>query len=86
MIVSLRGLYRLRGESLAHCDQQAFDMLYAWASELDRQGCQAVAAPFYRMAADLAEQGPLYEGLQEPCFEELRRSRRAQALHAASKI
>jgi DNA-binding SARP family transcriptional activator len=85
LIVSLPGFYRLRGERIGHCDQQAFDALYAKASELEHPGGGAVASDFYRMAASLAEGGPLYEGLDEPCFEELRRSRQAQAVHAKSK-
>lgn len=86
LIESLPGHYRLRAEAVVHSDLEAFDLLYAKGDELEHLGYRAAAHSFYRMAADLAERGPLYEGLNEPCLEELRHVHQAQADHAAGLV
>ncbi|MBO9540676.1 hypothetical protein J7643_08800 [bacterium] len=86
LIVSVPGLYRLRTESLGSCDRFAFELVYEKACDLERLGSVETALPFFRLACDLAERGPLFEGLTEPCFEALSRVRQRQVLQAKSKV
>ncbi|MNY05807.1 hypothetical protein D3C86_1385370 [compost metagenome] len=86
LIVSLPGLYRLRTEHLAFCDRFAFDLVYEKACDLERLGSDETALPFFRMACDLAERGPLFDGLVEPCFDALSGVRERQVQYAESKV
>lgn len=82
LIVSLPGHYRLGTAARLNCELGAFDALVAKACELERLGLTAVAGDFYRMAADLAVDGPFCDSLDEPCFDEPRRARLAQGAKA----
>lgn len=72
LIESLPGLYRLRGGLIAHSDRRAFELLRRQADDMVRRGHTEMARFYRALAADLAERGILFDGLQEPCFEELR--------------